>query len=106
MMNLQEAINFLDNQGYYLIKEGQSEVDILDLLCKIVSKYTQQNGIKWHFDSRRDRYKRVKKIYEMYTEFDYVGKVKITINNGVVTGIDTKYGFYSPEEFTEDFCKN
>ena len=52
-MNLQEAIEFLDNQGYYLIKETHAEDDTLDWLGQVVYEYTQENGIKWHSDWRR-----------------------------------------------------
>jgi hypothetical protein len=105
-MNLQEAIEFLDNQGYYLIKETHAEDDTLDWLGQVVYEYTQENGIKWHSDWRRgDGYKLVyRNIYEFYTVFDDVGEVKITIKNGEITEIEPKKGgIYSPEEFAEKF---
>ena len=104
-MNLQEAIEFLDNQGYYLIKETHAEDDTLDWLCQAVYEYTNPNGIEWHYNWKRDGYFYVGNgIYEMYTVFDAVGEVKITIKDGEVTEIEPKKGgIYTPEEFAEEF---
>ena len=104
-MNLQEAIEFLDNQGYYLIERTHAEDDTLDWLAQVIYEYTQQNGIKWNSDWYRDGYKLVYRgIYEFYTAFDDVGEVKITIKEGVITEIEPKKGgIYSPEEFADEF---
>ena len=104
-MNLQEAIDFLDNQGYYLIKETHAEDDTLDWLCQVVYEYTQEHGIEWHYDWKKDGYKLVYRgIYEMYTVFGGVGEVTITIFNGEVTGVKTAKGDgYTAREFAEEF---
>ena len=58
-MNLQEAIEFMDNQGYYLIESTHAEDDTLDWLGQVVYEYTQQNGIEWESNWHRDGYKLV-----------------------------------------------
>lgn len=104
-MNLQEAIKFLDNQGYYLIKETHAEDDTFDWLGQVVYEYTQQNGIKWHSDWHRDGYKLVYRgIYKFYTVFDVIGKVTLTIFNGELTGVETANGDkYTAREFAKEF---
>ena len=104
-MNLQEAIDFLDNQGYYLIKEARAEDDTLDWLSQIVYEYTQQNGIKWNSDWHKDGYKLVYRgIYKFYTAFDKIGDVTLTIFNGELTAVQLKNGDgYTAREFAKKF---
>lgn len=105
-MNLQEAIEFLDNQGYYLIKETHAEDDTLDWIGQVVYEYTQENGIKWHSDWRRgDGYKLVYRgTYKFYTVFDEIGDVIITIFDGEITGVETAEGYkYTANEFAKEF---
>lgn len=104
-MDLQEAIEFLDNQGYYLIENTHTEDDTLDWLGQIVYEYTQQNGIKWHSDWRRDGYKLVyRRIYKFYTVFDGIGDVVITIFNGELTAVQTDNGDkYTAKDFAKEF---
>ena len=106
-MNLQEAIDFLDNQGYYLIERTHAEDDNLDWLCQVVYEYTEPNGIKWHYKWERDGYKLVyRNIYEMYTVFDDFGEVTLTIFNGEVTAVQLENGDkYTAREFAEEFGK-
>lgn len=104
-MNLQEAIEFLDNQGYYLIEKTHAEDDTLDWIGQVVYEYTQENGIKWHSDWYRDGYKLVYRgIYKFYTSFEDVGDVVITIFNGELTAVQTDNGDeYTAKEFAEKF---
>jgi hypothetical protein len=104
-MNLQEAIEFLDNQGYYLIESTHAEDDTLDWLGQVVYEYTQQNGIEWHSDWHRDSYKLVYRgIYKFFTSFDEVGDVVLTIFNGELTAVQLENGDgYTAREFAEEF---
>ena len=104
-MNLQEAIKFLDKQGYYLIESTHAEDDTLDWIGQVVYEYTQENGIKWHSDWHRDGYKLVHRgIYKFYTEFDEIGEVILTIFNGELTGVETDKGDkYTANEFADEF---
>ena len=107
-MNLQEAIEFLDNQGYYLIENTHAEDDTLDWLGQIVYEYTQQNGIEWHSDWNRDSYKLVyRNIYKFHTVFDDFGEVTLTIFNGELTAVQLENDGmgYTAREFAEEFCK-
>lgn len=104
-MNLQEAIEFLDNQGYYLIKEAHAEDDTLDWLGQVVYEYTQQNGIEWNSDWNRDSYKRVYGgIYKFFTSFEGIGDVVLTIFNGELTAVQLENGDgYTAREFADEF---
>ena len=104
-MNLQEAIEFLDNQGYYLIESTHAEDDTLDWLSQVVYEYTQENGIGWNSNWHRDGYKLVYRgIYKFYTEFDEIGEVIITIFNGELTAVQLKNGDgYTAREFAKKF---
>ena len=104
-MKLQEAIKFLDKQGYYLIESTHAEDDTLDWLGQVVYEYTQENGIKWHSDWHRDGYKLVYRgTYKFYTAFDEIGDVIITIFNGELTGVETANGDkYTARDFADEF---
>lgn len=104
-MNLQEAIEFLDNQGYYLIESTHAEDDTLDWLSQVVYEYTQENGIGWESNWHKDGYKLVYRgTYKFYTAFDEIGDVILTVFNGELTGIETAKGDkYTAREFAEKF---
>ena len=104
-MNLQEAIEFLDNQGYYLIESTHAEDDTLDWLSQVVYEYTQENGIEWESNWHKDGYKLVYRgIYKFYTAFEGIGDVIITIFNGELTAVHLENGDgYTAKEFAKKF---